>query len=101
MPTSGKQATETMPADACPFFYDRTVASGAVLRPKDGDCCMFCSYGSMLRPSIQQERTGGTAARFCEPRGPGVRNSTEAPDPTGLCKLPAPERWQICIRWRL
>jgi hypothetical protein len=26
---------------------------GALLRPKPGDCCVFCSYGSVPCPPIQ------------------------------------------------
>ena len=48
--------TEIMPTDACQFFYDCT-SCGTVLRPKPGDCCVFCSYGSAPCPPIQA--TGG------------------------------------------
>jgi hypothetical protein len=44
-PHCGHQETETMPIDACQFFYD-CKGCGVVLRPNDGDCCVFCSYGS-------------------------------------------------------
>jgi hypothetical protein len=27
-----------------------------VLQPKPGDCCVFCSYGDVPCPPIQQER---------------------------------------------
>src|SRR3546814_8648967 len=43
-PHCGHQATETMPTNACQFFYDCR-GCGAVLKPKQGDCCVFCSYG--------------------------------------------------------
>jgi MerC mercury resistance protein len=43
---------ETMPADACQFFYECTHC-GAMLRPKAGDCCVFCSYGSVKCPPMQ------------------------------------------------
>jgi len=46
-----------MPTDACQFFYDCT-GCGAVLRPKPGDCCVFCSYGTVPCPSIQAEGRG-------------------------------------------
>ncbi|MFZ0027756.1 MAG: GDCCVxC domain-containing (seleno)protein, partial [Pseudolabrys sp.] len=26
--------------------------------PKDGDCCVFCSYGSVPCPPIQEKGTG-------------------------------------------
>jgi hypothetical protein len=39
----------TMPTNACLFFYD-CLACDAKLRPKLGDCCVFCSYGSVPCP---------------------------------------------------
>lgn len=44
---------EIMVIDACQFFYECT-GCGALLRPKPGDCCVFCSYGSVPCPPIQQ-----------------------------------------------
>jgi hypothetical protein len=44
--------SETMPTDACQFFYTCT-GCGATLRPKPGDCCVFCSYGSVPCPPIR------------------------------------------------
>ena len=41
-----------MPTDACQFFYD-CINCGALLRPKAGDCCVFCSYGSVVCPPVQ------------------------------------------------
>jgi len=38
-PHCGHQATETMPTDACQYFYDCR-GCGAVLKPKAGDCCV-------------------------------------------------------------
>lgn len=62
-PECGHTHAETMPVDACLFFYDCT-ACGAMLRPKQGDCCVFCSYGSVACPPVQEaERAGG--ARSC------------------------------------
>jgi hypothetical protein len=49
---------ETMAADACQFFYVCT-GCGAKLRPRPGDCCVFCSYGSVPCPPVQAERAGG------------------------------------------
>jgi hypothetical protein len=54
-PTCGFAQAETMPTDACWFFYD-CAGCGAVLRPKPGDCCVFCSYGSLPCPPIQADR---------------------------------------------
>jgi len=44
-----------MPTNACQFFYD-CAGCGELLRPKAGDCCVFCSYGSVPCPPIQQQK---------------------------------------------
>jgi hypothetical protein len=49
----------TMPVDACQVFYQCTNC-GAALRPKPGDCCVFCSYGSVPCPPVQMERSAGS-----------------------------------------
>ncbi|HVI91634.1 MAG TPA: GDCCVxC domain-containing (seleno)protein [Dongiaceae bacterium] len=59
-PGCGFQAVETMPTDACQYFYECR-GCGAILKPKTGDCCVFCSFGSMPCPPVQQE--GGQQER--------------------------------------
>lgn len=56
--------SETMPTDACQFFYMCTGCS-AMLRPKPGDCCVFCSYGSVPCPPIQAKRSGEKGGASC------------------------------------
>jgi len=51
-PHCGFAQREEMPVDACLFFYD-CKNCGARLRPKDGDCCVFCSFGSVPCPPKQ------------------------------------------------
>jgi hypothetical protein len=51
-PKCGASRKESMPTNFCLHFYDCT-ACGATLRPKAGDCCVFCSYGSVKCPSRQ------------------------------------------------
>ncbi|SPH23870.1 hypothetical protein DEA8626_02941 [Defluviimonas aquaemixtae] len=51
-PICGKATAEVMPTDYCQYFYDCT-GCGEVLRPKPGDCCVFCSYGTMPCPPVQ------------------------------------------------
>jgi hypothetical protein len=51
-PRCGHARHETMPTDACQFFYECTSCK-ALLRPKPGDCCVFCSYGSVKCPPKQ------------------------------------------------
>jgi hypothetical protein len=55
-PHCGFAAAEMMPTDACLVFYECT-SCRTLLRPKTGDCCVFCSYGSVRCPPIQM--TGG------------------------------------------
>ena len=56
-PECGSVKTETMPTNACQFFYDCS-GCGAVLRPLAGDCCVFCSYGTVPCPPIQIDGKG-------------------------------------------
>ncbi len=51
------QSAETMPTDACQFFYE-CAACGTLLRPLLGDCCVFCSYGSVPCPPSQAAAEG-------------------------------------------
>jgi hypothetical protein len=60
-PKCGYQAVETMPTDACQFFYD-CKGCGERLKPLAGDCCVFCSYGSVPCPPIQSN------LRCCVPK---------------------------------
>jgi len=55
-PECGAKATETMPTDACQWFY-QCKACNALLKPRNGDCCVFCSYGTVKCPPIQQSRS--------------------------------------------
>jgi hypothetical protein len=47
-----------MPTEACVYFHP-CAGCGTVLRPKAGDCCVFCSYGSAPCPPIQAAQGGG------------------------------------------
>lgn len=67
-PECGGVATETMPTNACQFFYDCRHCA-AVLRPLAGDCCVFCSLalpqGSCARQRfLGHKRNIGYATRF-------------------------------------
>ena len=52
-PLCATSRTETMPVNACQYFYECT-GCGALLRPKPGDCCVFCSYGTVACPPVQE-----------------------------------------------
>lgn len=55
-PSCGARKTEVMPTDACWFFY-RCESCGVTLRPLDGDCCVFCSYGTIPCPPRQSDQS--------------------------------------------
>lgn len=61
-PNCGHRAIETMPTDACQFFYDCKTC-GALMKPKQGDCCVFCSYGTVPCPSMQAASDEQTCCR--------------------------------------
>ena len=64
-PSCGDRSIETMPTDACVFFYD-CKGCGTRLKPLAGDCCVFCSYGSVPCPPVQ------TNDSCCAPRAAEV-----------------------------
>lgn len=41
-----------MPTDACVFFH-QCASCGVLIRPNDGDCCVFCSFGTVVCPPMQ------------------------------------------------
>jgi len=63
-PACGHAEEETMPTDSCQFFYD-CKRCGTVLRPQPGHCCVYCSYGSVPCPPIQETRASGDPERCC------------------------------------
>ncbi len=60
-PHCGHSVIETMPTDACQYFYDCKQCT-TLLKPKHGDCCVFCSYGDTKCPPMQ---SGETCASEC------------------------------------
>jgi len=51
-PDCGAETTAEMPADACQYFFD-CPSCGTVLKPTPGDCCVWCSYGTVPCPPVQ------------------------------------------------
>ena len=51
-PLCGHCKREVMPTDACQWFYE-CESCGELLKPKPGDCCVYCSYGTVACPPIQ------------------------------------------------
>ena len=63
-PECGHQKTETMPIDACLFYYE-CEGCKTVLKPLRGDCCVFCSYGTVACPPIQESNLSGVLPSCC------------------------------------
>ncbi|MFC1602330.1 GDCCVxC domain-containing (seleno)protein [Pseudomonadota bacterium] len=51
-PHCGFKKSEEMPTNACQWYYECSHC-GTLLRPKPGDCCVFCSYGTNPCPPKQ------------------------------------------------
>ena len=52
-PACGHAKVETMPTDACQWFYECEQCH-VVLQPKPGDCCVYCSYGTVPCPPVMR-----------------------------------------------
>ncbi|TAN50459.1 MAG: hypothetical protein EPN26_10135 [Rhodospirillales bacterium] len=52
-PSCKHRWAETMPADAC-IQWSLCPACGHKLTPLKGDCCVYCSYGSVPCPPVQK-----------------------------------------------
>ncbi|MET6990752.1 GDCCVxC domain-containing (seleno)protein [Sediminicola arcticus] len=52
----GHKKIENMPTDACQFFYECENCK-KILKPNQGDCCVYCSYGTVPCPPIQENKT--------------------------------------------
>lgn len=63
-PKCGHEETEEMPTDSCQYFYD-CKGCGEVLKPEQGDCCVFCSYGTVACPPIQEGRKMDKKGNVC------------------------------------
>ena len=56
-PQCATAKAETMPTDACQYIY-ACKCCAFQMKPKKGDCCVYCSYGDVQCPPIQDERAG-------------------------------------------
>ncbi|HHZ97840.1 MAG TPA: hypothetical protein EYN67_20375 [Flavobacteriales bacterium] len=54
-PLCSFEKEETMPTDACQYFY-KCDGCGEVLKPINNDCCVYCSYGTIPCPPIQENK---------------------------------------------
>lgn len=55
-PGCGYSQEEEMPLNACQHFYECENCK-TLLKPKQGDCCVFCSYGSVKCPPVQMNES--------------------------------------------
>ncbi|HMA04234.1 MAG: GDCCVxC domain-containing (seleno)protein [Gemmatimonas sp.] len=55
-PACGHAEPLEMPITACVFFHE-CAGCHVLLKPKAGDCCVFCTYGSVPCPSRQSGST--------------------------------------------
>ncbi|TDE09426.1 MULTISPECIES: GDCCVxC domain-containing (seleno)protein [Dyadobacter] len=55
-PHCNTKRVETMPVDACMYFYECTNCK-TLLKPASGDCCVFCTYGTQKCPPIQLDKS--------------------------------------------
>jgi len=51
-PNCAHKKDETMPTDACAYYYECEKCK-SLLRPLKGDCCVYCSYGTVKCPPMQ------------------------------------------------
>lgn len=61
-PACGAKSDEVMPVDACIFFHECR-SCRALLRPLPGQCCVFCSFGSVPCPPVQYGSTCCASSR--------------------------------------
>ena len=53
-PICGFRKIELMELNSCQFFYECSKCK-SILKPKEGDCCVFCSYGDVKCPPVQSD----------------------------------------------
>ena len=53
-PNCGTQSEEIMPEDSFVYMYECS-ACKQISKPKKGDCCVFCSFGTVPCPPVQKD----------------------------------------------
>ncbi len=56
-PQCGHAKVEQMQTDRCQWLYE-CEGCHTLLRPLAGDCCVFCSYGTVKCPPVQATGKG-------------------------------------------
>ena len=52
-PECGHIEREMMPTNCCLYYYECR-GCNVLLKPQSGDCCVFCSYGTVSCPPKQK-----------------------------------------------
>lgn len=55
-PVCGHKKSEQMETEACRYFYQCEQCK-TNLKPLEGDCCVYCSYGDVKCPPIQKGKS--------------------------------------------
>ncbi|HNP08825.1 MAG TPA: GDCCVxC domain-containing (seleno)protein [Cyclobacteriaceae bacterium] len=55
-PHCGHKKEEEMPTNACQYFYE-CEGCKVVIQPQQGDCCVYCSYGTVKCPPMQADNS--------------------------------------------
>lgn len=63
-PQCGFHEVLTMPSDACLWIHECSHCQ-TLLKPKPGDCCVFCSFGTVPCPPIQLQMAGQVGGDCC------------------------------------
>ncbi len=63
-PECGHQQVLTIPTDAC-LWFNQCTGCQTLLKPLKGDCCVFCSYGTVPCPPIQLQDPSQTTGGCC------------------------------------
>jgi hypothetical protein len=63
-PACGHRSRESMPMDACQFFFE-CKSCAALFKPRPGHCCVFCSFGDTPCPPVQDALAEGASSAGC------------------------------------
>jgi hypothetical protein len=55
-PVCGVQKTLEMPTNSCQYFWQCPDCKN-MIKPQKGDCCVFCSYGDVACPPVQDYKS--------------------------------------------
>lgn len=80
-PGCAAESIEILPTDACVYFWI-CPACNALVKPKPGDCCVACSYGSVRCPpaAARLEDLDRVTVRSDPPSGLTLDHHAEAKD---------------------